>query len=57
VDNRFRGFLALAKEEEAYLSRRNHAELGVGTNPNAKPPDPEVERGSRGNREKNETSE
>lgn len=39
VGNRFRELLAFGKEEEPYLSRRNHAELGVGTNPNAKRPD------------------
>lgn len=36
VGNRFRELLSFGKEEEPYLSRRNHAELGVGTNPNAK---------------------
>jgi aminopeptidase len=39
VGNRFRELLAFGKEEEPYLSRRNHAELGIGTNPNAKRPD------------------
>jgi leucyl aminopeptidase (aminopeptidase T) len=39
VGNRFRELLAFGKEEEPYLSRRNLAELGVGTNPNAKRPD------------------
>jgi leucyl aminopeptidase (aminopeptidase T) len=39
VGDRFRELLAFGKEEEPYLSRRNHAELGVGTNPNAKRPD------------------
>jgi len=39
VGNRFRELLAFGKEEDPYLLRRNHAELGVGTNPNAKRPD------------------
>jgi len=39
VGNNFRELLSFGKEEEPYLSRRNHAELGVGTNPNAKRPD------------------
>jgi len=39
VGNRLRELLSFGKEEEPYLSRRNHAELGVGTNPNAKRPD------------------
>jgi len=39
VGRRFRELLAFGMEEEPYLSRRNHAELGVGTNPNAKRPD------------------
>lgn len=39
VGDRFRELLSFGKEEEPYLSRRNHAELGVGTNPNAKRPD------------------
>lgn len=43
VGNRFRELLAFGKEEEPYLSRRNHAELGVGTNPNAKRPDNTLE--------------
>jgi len=39
VGNRFRELVSFGKEEEPYLSRRNLAELGVGTNPNAKRPD------------------
>lgn len=35
----FRDILACGKDEEPYLSRRNHAELGIGTNPNARQPD------------------
>ena len=39
VGKRFRELLAFGKEEQPYLSRRNYAELGIGTNPNAKRPD------------------
>jgi len=39
VEKRFRELLAFGKEEQPYLSRRNYAELGIGTNPNAKRPD------------------
>jgi len=39
VGDEFRGLLAFDKNEEPYISRRNLAELGVGTNPNAKRPD------------------
>ena len=39
VGDRFREMLAFEKSEEPYLSRRNCAELGIGTNPNAKRPD------------------
>jgi len=35
----FRELLQCGKNEEPYLSRRNCAELGIGTNPNAKRPD------------------
>ena len=43
VGERYRELLSFGKEEEPYLSRRNHAELGVGTNPNAKRPDNTLE--------------
>jgi len=39
VGERFRGLLKLESEEEIYKARRNLAELGIGTNPNAKQPD------------------
>lgn len=39
VGDRFRRLLALEKKEQPYVSRRNLAELGVGTNPYAKRPD------------------
>ena len=39
VGDEFRRLLAFDKDEEPYISRRNLAELGVGTNPNAKRPD------------------
>lgn len=39
VGDRFRGLLALEKTGQPYVSRRNLAELGVGTNPYAKRPD------------------
>jgi len=39
VGDGFREMLACGKNEEPYLSRRNCAEQGIGTNPNAKRPD------------------
>lgn len=39
VGDEFRGLLDFKKKEEPYVSRRNIAELGIGTNPNAKRPD------------------
>jgi len=39
VGDEFRNLLAFDKNEEPYISRRNLAELGIGTNPNAKRPD------------------
>ena len=39
VGEGFRSLLAFDKNEEPYISRRNLAELGVGTNPKAKRPD------------------
>jgi leucyl aminopeptidase (aminopeptidase T) len=39
VGETFRNLLSLGREEEPYISRRNLAELGVGTNPYAKRPD------------------
>lgn len=39
VSERYREMLAFEKNEEPYISRRNCAELGIGTNPNAKRPD------------------
>ncbi|MEM1586916.1 MAG: aminopeptidase [Candidatus Bathyarchaeia archaeon] len=39
VGDNFRNLLDLSKDIEPYISRRNLAELGVGTNPNAKRPD------------------
>jgi leucyl aminopeptidase (aminopeptidase T) len=39
VGDKFRGLLQLGSEEEVYRLRRNLAELGIGTNPNAKQPD------------------
>ncbi len=39
VGERFKGLLKLESEEEIYKARRNLAELGIGTNPNAKQPD------------------
>jgi len=39
VGETFRALLSLGREEEPYISRRNLAELGVGTNPHAKRPD------------------
>lgn len=39
IGDEFRGLLDFKKKEEPYISRRNLAELGIGTNPNAKRPD------------------
>ena len=39
VGDEFRELLKLGVDEEPYKSRRNFAELGIGTNPNAKRPD------------------
>jgi leucyl aminopeptidase (aminopeptidase T) len=39
VGDEFRELLQLGKEEETYRARRNLAELGIGTNPNARQPD------------------
>ncbi|MDH4208642.1 MAG: aminopeptidase, partial [Anaerolineae bacterium] len=39
VGDKFRGLLRLDSGEETYRLRRNLAELGIGTNPNAKQPD------------------
>ena len=39
VGDEFRSLLAFDKNEEPYISRRNLAELGVGTNSNARRPD------------------
>jgi leucyl aminopeptidase (aminopeptidase T) len=39
VGSNLRELLALGNRDEPYLSRRNIAELGIGTNPNAKRPD------------------
>jgi leucyl aminopeptidase (aminopeptidase T) len=39
VGDSFRELLELDSDEEAYRARRNLAELGIGTNPNAKQPD------------------
>jgi leucyl aminopeptidase (aminopeptidase T) len=39
IGEEFRGLLDFKKKEKLYVSRRNLAELGVGTNPNAKRPD------------------
>ncbi|HIH98301.1 MAG TPA: aminopeptidase [Thermoplasmata archaeon] len=39
VGDGFRDMLAFEKNEEPYISRRNCAELGIGTNPNARRPD------------------
>jgi len=36
IGDEYRGLLDFKKKEEPYLSRRNLAELGIGTNPNAK---------------------
>lgn len=37
--DRYRELLSFEKDDKLYLSRRNCAELGIGTNPNAKRPD------------------
>lgn len=39
IGDEFRSLLDFNKKEEPYASRRNLAELGIGTNPNAKRPD------------------
>jgi leucyl aminopeptidase (aminopeptidase T) len=39
VGEEFKKLLQLESEEEKYVTRRNLAELGIGTNPNAKQPD------------------
>ena len=39
VGDKFRELLQLGSEEEVHKLRRNLAELGIGTNPNAKQPD------------------
>jgi len=39
VGEEFRDLLKVEEDREPYLSRRNLAELGIGTNPNAKRPD------------------
>ncbi len=39
VGDKFREMLTFEKNEEPYISRRNCAELGIGTNPNARRPD------------------
>jgi leucyl aminopeptidase (aminopeptidase T) len=39
VGDEFRELLQLGSEDEVHLARRNLAELGIGTNPNAKQPD------------------
>jgi len=39
VGNRFRELLGIGNHDEPYRSRRNLAELGIGTNPNARRPD------------------
>jgi leucyl aminopeptidase (aminopeptidase T) len=39
IGDEFRALLDFSKNEEPYISRRNLAELGIGTNPNAKRPD------------------
>jgi leucyl aminopeptidase (aminopeptidase T) len=39
VGDEYRGLLDFSKRAEPYTSRRNLAELGIGTNPNAKRPD------------------
>lgn len=39
IGDEYRTLLDFSKKEEPYVSRRNLAELGIGTNPNAKRPD------------------
>jgi leucyl aminopeptidase (aminopeptidase T) len=39
IGDEYRNLLDFKKKEEPYISRRNLAELGIGTNPNAKRPD------------------
>jgi len=39
IGDEYRAMLDFKKKEEPFVSRRNLAELGVGTNPNAKRPD------------------
>jgi leucyl aminopeptidase (aminopeptidase T) len=39
IGDEYRNLLNFSKKEEPYISRRNLAELGIGTNPNAKRPD------------------
>lgn len=39
IGDKYREMLSFDKGEEPYVSRRNCAELGIGTNPNAKHPD------------------
>lgn len=39
VGDKFRGLLAIGNPDEPYRSRRNVAELGIGTNPYARRPD------------------
>jgi leucyl aminopeptidase (aminopeptidase T) len=39
IGDEYRGLLDFKQKEEPYISRRNLAELGIGTNPNAKRPD------------------
>ncbi|MFB0567329.1 MAG: aminopeptidase [Candidatus Bathyarchaeia archaeon] len=39
IGDEYRELLDFKKKEDPYISRRNLAELGVGTNPNAKRPD------------------
>ena len=39
VGNHFRALLQVGSQDQPYKSRRNLAELGIGTNPNAKRPD------------------
>jgi len=39
VGDKFRGLLMLDEDDPVYKARRNLAELGIGTNPNARKPD------------------
>jgi leucyl aminopeptidase (aminopeptidase T) len=39
IGDRFRGLLKLGEDDPIYRVRRNLAELGIGTNPNARKPD------------------